>query len=300
MRGIILSRHKIKVYGRQGKILPKGMEEEHTAFLHNLLSNDIKGMKEGSLLYNLWLRQNGTPIEDFFVYKLGNYYLLDTEGDATRIIQEFSRLKLSLRVYFEDLTQSLSHAFIFGEGAREFVKERFGVTLEEGDVLELEDILLARNHIRLREEGYDILGSMEKLKELLKGVEMISSEGFEDIRIEKLVPRIRKELREGFSPLEAGVLNYAISLTKGCYVGQEAIARVYYRGRTPRVLAKFEARNVREGDKIKEGEKDIGIITSVNSRGDLALGYILRAKANIGKVLPCSAGEVKLLELSQP
>ncbi|MGC8852543.1 MAG: YgfZ/GcvT domain-containing protein, partial [Hydrogenobacter sp.] len=143
----------------------------------------------------------------------------------------------------------------------------------------------------------DILGSREKLEEILKLVDRITPQEFEDIRIEKMIPRIRKELREGFSPLEAGVLSYAISLTKGCYVGQEAIARVYYRGRTTRTLAKFEVKSVKEGDKIREDDKDIGLITSVNSKGDKALGYILRAKVQIGKTLPCNAGEVKLLEV---
>lgn len=296
MKGILLERCKIKVYGKQGKILPKGVQEEHTAFLHNFLSNDIKSMKPDSLSYNLWLRQNGTPIEDFFVYKVNNYYILDTEGDVKNILEEFNKLKLSMRVYFEDLTESFSHAFIFGDGAGRFIEEGFGVSFEDGQVRELKGLIVAKNNIRLREEGYDILGRREKLEELLDRVDRITPQEFEDIRIEKLIPRIRKELREGFSPLEAGLLSYGISLTKGCYVGQEAIARVYYRGRTPRTLAKFEIKNVKEGDKIREDNKDIGLITSVNSKGDKALGYILRARAQVGKVLSCGAGEVKLLE----
>jgi len=136
----------------------------------------------------------------------------------------------------------------------------------------------------------------EFIEEFTQSVSFDSRLAEEDIRIEKLIPRIRKELREGFSPLEAGLLSYGISLTKGCYVGQEAIARVYYRGRTPRTLAKFEIKNVKEGDKIREDNKDIGLITSVNSKGDKALGYILRARAQVGKVLSCGAGEVRLLE----
>lgn len=297
MRAVIFERSKIRVYGKQGRVLPKGMDEEHTAFLHSLLSNDIKGMKDGSLSYNLWLRQNGTPIEDFFVYKINDQYVLDTEAKGESIVEEFIKLKLSLRVYFEDLTGKLGHIFIFGEGASQFIKEHFNTTLSDGKVIESDRFILARNHIRLREEGYDIIGERERLEDLLKDMDIIKEEEFEDLRIERAIPRIRKELREGFSPLEAGVLSYAISLTKGCYVGQEAIARVYYRGRTPRTLAKFEVRGVMEGDKIKEEGKDIGVITSVNSKGDIALGYILRTKGEIGKILPCGSGEVRLLEM---
>ncbi len=275
MRWLRLKRSKIKVFGRKGKTLPKGFQEEHTSFLHSLLTNDIKGLKPFSFNYNLWLKQNGFPIEDFFVYKLEDAYLLDTEGDAKRIIEEFERLKLSLRVYFEDLTENYHHIFIFGEGAKEWVKRIFGSVPEEGKFFEKDGIFVANNPLRLREEGFDIFGTLNSL-ELPVGRE-ISQEDFEGLRIEKKIPKIGKELRDGYSPLEAGLLNVAISLTKGCYVGQEVIARIHYKGRLPRTLALFEGENLQEGQKIFDGEKEVGLITSVSKKG-LALGYILLNK----------------------
>ena len=191
------------------------MAEEHTAFLHNLLSNDIKGMADNTMTYNLWLRQNGFPIGEFYVLKLGNSYLLDTPLDRSFVLEEFSRLKLSMRVYFEAL--DMDHVFIFGEGARDFILSSFGVELKEGEAKELNGMLVARNDIRLREEGYDIIG--ENLNIDLKEEEGVKEEDFEHERILRMVPRLGKELKEGFSPLEACLLKYAISLTKGCYVG---------------------------------------------------------------------------------
>ena len=296
MRWIRLKRGKIKVYGKQGKLLPKGMAEEHTAFLHNLLSNDIRGMKENTLTYNLWLRQNGFPIGEFYVYKLADHYLLDTPLDVSHVIEEFNRLKLSMRVYFEAL--DMEHIFLFGEGVREFIREHFGVELGDFEVKSLDNMLLTRNPIRLREEGYEIIGQVSELP--LDTKDMLSEEEYEDIRIQRLIPKLGKELREGFSPLEACILKEAISLTKGCYVGQEAIARVYYRGRPARALALLEGEGLREGEKIRTENKDIGIITSVSLRSSLALGYLLRAKVEEQKDFETSEGKrVRVLKLCE-
>ncbi|MFN4319371.1 MAG: YgfZ/GcvT domain-containing protein [Aquificaceae bacterium] len=273
MRWIRLKSSKIKVYGKEGKLLPKGMAEEHTAFLHNLLSNDIKSMANHTMTYNLWLKQNGFPIGEFYVLKLDSSYLLDTPLDKDFVVEGFNRLKLSMRVYFEAL--ELDHVFVFGEGSRSFILSSFGVDPKGGEVKEIKDVLVVGNYTRLRGEGYDIVGKDLKLN--LKEEEETKEEDFEHERIWRLVPKLGKELKEGFSPLEACLLNYAISLNKGCYVGQEAIARVYYRGRPARVLALFEGDNLSEGKALFVGEKKVGVITSVSPKGGIALGYLLRS-----------------------
>ncbi|HAV39584.1 MAG TPA: folate-binding protein YgfZ [Aquificaceae bacterium] len=291
MHWIKIKVSKIRVYGKEGKLLPKGMAEEHTAFLHNLLSNDIKGMANYTMTYNLWLRQNGFPIGEFYVLKLGNSYLLDTPLDKDFVLEEFSRLKLSMRVYFEAL--DMDHVFVFGEGARDFILSSFGVELKEGEVKEMDGVLVVRNDIRLREEGYDIIGGNLNLN--LKEGEEIKEEDFEHERILRMVPKLGKELKEGFSPLEACLLKYAISLTKGCYVGQEAIARVHYRGRPARTLALFEGEELSEDQVIKSGEKKVGIITSVSPKDHVALGYILRSSLQASLSLE-DGKEIKLLK----
>jgi len=299
MKWIELKRSKIKVYGKPVKTLMKGLTapEEHTHFLHGLLTNDIKSLKPYTFNYNLWLKQNGQPIADFFVYKIKDYYILDTKEPADFVIKEFNRLKLSLKVYFEDLSKNYTHVFLYGNGAEEFVKEKFGAELKDYEVKEIgEEAYIAKNPVRLKSTGFDLFGKIENLLKELPQDSKASEEEFEEERIKNCVPEIHKELREGFSPLEAGVLPYAISLNKGCYVGQEAIARVYFRGRTPRVLAKFEVLSpVKENEKIVEGNKAIGLITSVSPSGKIALGYILRAKFEEGKEYDTESGKVRAL-----
>ena len=293
MRWIELNRFKVRVYGKKGKLLMKGIQEEHTAFLHNLLSNDIRGMKEGTLTYNLRLKQNGAPVQDFYVYKIEDSYILDSEGDVQSVLSEFERLKLSMKVYFEIL--NYRHLFIFGDGASEFIKDVFGTKLEPNEVSKVKGILVAHNPIRLREEGYDLIGEdLSICTKELKEEDRIGEEELELLRIKRCIPKIGKELREGFSPLEANILEHAISLNKGCYVGQEAIARVYYRGRLPRTLALFEG-NAQEGKKIRDEEREVGVITSTID--NVALGYVLRDRAVEGKEYFLDSGSVKLLRM---
>ncbi|WP_457601209.1 CAF17-like 4Fe-4S cluster assembly/insertion protein YgfZ [Hydrogenivirga sp.] len=298
MKWTELRRSKVKVFGKPAKIVMKGMtaQEEHTHFLHSLLTNNIKALTPGTFNYNLWLRHNGQPIADFFVYRINEHYILDTEKPAQEMIEEFNKLKLSLKVYFEDLTPGTGHVFLFGEGCSDFVKDAFGVVLEDFQVKEIGGTLIAKNPLRLREEGYDLMGDVEKLKDMLPGDSEITAQEFENLRIENCVPRIGKELREGFSPLEAGVLSYAIDMNKGCYVGQEAIARVYFRGRTPRLLVRLRKLEgeLSEGEKLLSEGKPVGVITSLNAEGSIGLGYVLRNKYEPGVELPTERGRVKL------
>ena len=301
MNWIKLNRGKIKVFGKKGKVLPKGVAEEHTSFLHSQFTNDIINLKEGEFNYNLWLTGKGEPREEFFVYKKGDYYILDTSTTAQTIIDQFNRIKLSLQVYFEDLTEELNHLFIFGDETEKFIKDEVGTDIEKFHFIEKEDLIIANNPYRIGERGFDIYGNVEKVIKKLKKEDEIDEKQFDDIRIKNCIPKIHKELREGFHPLEANILDIAFSLTKGCYVGQEAIARVHFRGTTPRTLEKFEIEgDINETDKIISDNKPIGVITSVNSKKDTALGYILKSKIENSNQFETSSGKLIYKNICNP
>ncbi|RMD46624.1 MAG: folate-binding protein, partial [Aquificota bacterium] len=74
MKWLKLKRSKIKVFGKKSKLVIKGIAEEHKAFLHNLFTNDINGLKPYHFNYNLRLNGKGYPIQDFFVFNFGDYF----------------------------------------------------------------------------------------------------------------------------------------------------------------------------------------------------------------------------------
>jgi folate-binding protein YgfZ len=96
----------------------------------------------------------------------------------------------------------------------------------------------------------------------------------EALRIEAGTPAWGKELDETILPAEAGLDETHVSFTKGCYPGQEPIARLHYRGRPNRRLRVLEVAEAKPGDEILLGEKAVGRVTSaVPGR---ALGYVRR------------------------
>jgi folate-binding protein YgfZ len=96
----------------------------------------------------------------------------------------------------------------------------------------------------------------------------------ERARIEAGAPAWGKELDDSILPAEAGLDETHVSFTKGCYPGQEPIARLHYRGRPNRRLAVLEVQNAAPGDEIFLGEKAVGRVTSAVP--GLALGYVRR------------------------
>jgi folate-binding protein YgfZ len=100
----------------------------------------------------------------------------------------------------------------------------------------------------------------------------LDHEELERARIETRVPAWGKELDESILPAEAGLDRTHISFTKGCFPGQEPIARLHYRGHANRELRVLDVDGARAGDELRYGEKVVGRVTSAVQ--DLALAYV--------------------------
>jgi len=100
----------------------------------------------------------------------------------------------------------------------------------------------------------------------------LSADEVERLRIEAARPAWGKELDDSILPAEAGLDDTHVSFTKGCYPGQEPIARLRYRGKVNRSLRALEVADAQPGEEIRYGEKVVGRVTS--AVGDRALGYV--------------------------
>jgi folate-binding protein YgfZ len=244
------------------------------------------------------LDHKGSPIWDFYVFKDSENYILDFEFDRDEVLNKLKQLKLSYQVFFEVL--EFEHIYIFGEDSEKFIQQTFNEAPEKFKYLKLENIYIANNPLRLGQKGFDIFGNLESIKSNLPTDLKIDEEEFENLRINNCIPKIGKELVEKVLPLETNIWKYAISLNKGCYVGQEAIARVYFRGKPPRVMVKFSFDNVLdENEKVLLNDKPVGFITSVNIKDKTAIGFILRNIAESGKELKSSQSVLKILNICQ-
>jgi aminomethyltransferase len=118
-------------------------------------------------------------------------------------------------------------------------------------------------------------------------------QAFESVRVAAGAPRFPNELNEDYIPLEAGVWD-AVSFRKGCYVGQEIIARMESRGQTARRLVQLSVVSgvVAAGSELAVDGQPCGTVTSAAS--DCALGYMRSAAFEIGKQLDTGTGVVRV------
>jgi hypothetical protein len=134
-------------------------------------------------------------------------------------------------------------------------------------------------------EGLDVVGPTVSLPE---GVEVLDADGFEDARIAAGWPAMGSEIAEDVTPAMTGLVGETVSFEKGCYTGQELVARVYHRGAEPvRSLVMVAASGESElavGDELVASGKTVGSITSVGRTGSFGLGYVKRGTVVPGTV----------------
>ncbi|BBL80303.1 folate-binding protein [Rubrobacter xylanophilus] len=152
--------------------------------------------------------------------------------------------------------------------------------------------------------GMDLIGTPEELRAARKrlsaaGAVAATAEEYETARVIAGVPRFGMDFTPENFPAEAGLLERAVSFEKGCYPGQETVARMRYRGHPNRTLHRFvldPGEPPPPGTGILQNERRAGTLTSVaplpSEGGDVfALGYLRRGVDPEG---PLSAGGVSL------
>jgi folate-binding protein YgfZ len=118
----------------------------------------------------------------------------------------------------------------------------------------------------------------------------LSEEDLEALRIAAGTPRFGREIDDRVLPAEAGLVERAVSLAKGCFPGQEPVARLHYRGHANRRLQVLEVEGAEPGAELVWEGKVVGRVTSAVS--DIALGYV-RTEVPAGAVLEVAGSAQK-------
>jgi tRNA-modifying protein YgfZ len=130
---------------------------------------------------------------------------------------------------------------------------------------------------------------------LAAGAEPVSEATLDVLRVETGRPRWGAELDETVIPQEAALNDRAVSFTKGCYVGQETVARLHWKGKPNRHLRGLRlSAPVPAGAALFLGEREVGRLTSVAdspAHGPIGLALV-RREAGVGEVLRVEDGDV--------
>jgi tRNA-modifying protein YgfZ len=272
--------------------------------LNAILTNQVP--REANLgIYATLLNPKGRIQTDLRILKSGEDVLVDTEPEGAGAAREIlGRYAPFSRVEIEDLSAYGSWGILglYGPRAHELLDE-LRLAEHESAEAEVGDTKVLAAGVAAPVPGFDLLGLEEALRsarEHLKraGAEPVSPEAYETARIEAGFPRFGADITPENFPAEASILDRAVSFSKGCYPGQETVAKMYYRGRPNRTLHRLEIEGPppSPGAPILQEEKQVGTITSIAPLTiygrTLALGYLSR---NAQKDAPLSAGEATIL-----
>ena len=211
--------------------------------LDAILTSDVP-KEENAGVYALLLDPKGRIQADLRVLKDGAGLLVVTEPEGAEAAEQIlGRYAPFSRVELERLTD-WSVLGLYGPRAA----ERRGLpdlTEHETRRIEIDEGPLLVAGVASPVAGYDLIGPSETLKTIRErlvdeGVVLASPDEYETVRVEAGVPRFGRELTPANFPGESSVLGRAVDFKKGCYPGQETVARMHYRGSPNKVLYRFE------------------------------------------------------------
>jgi folate-binding protein YgfZ len=270
----------------RGKLALTGPEAK--AFLHGQVTQDIEALTAGTGAYAAFLTHKGKMLGDLRVLDLGDELLLDTERSALQeLFNMIRRYKLGMDVELHKRTVEMGLLSLLGPDARGIVGKDLPPEEHANAAAEIGD-----HPVRLvvTDVGIDVFCAAEVTEGVRGALEaagavVVSEAAAEVLRVEAGRPRWGFELDGATIPQEAGLNERAVSFTKGCYVGQETVARLYYRGKPNRHLRGLRlSEPVATGTPLVLGEREVGRVgTSVISpvHGAIALA-VMRREAEPG------------------
>lgn len=183
------------------------------AYLQGQLSQDVAGLPVGASAPSLLLSPQGHLVALLRVTRTGDEsFVLDSDaGSGEAVLARLRRFLLRTRAELSVVDWVC--VAVRGDGALAPADVADGLWVVEAETPGV--------------PGYDLLGPAAALP---PGVEAGDPATYEALRIERGVPRMGRELTERIIPAEAGVVERAASFTKGCYTGQELVARIDSRG----------------------------------------------------------------------
>ncbi len=271
----------------RGKLALTGADAK--SFLQGQVSNDVEALEPGSGCYAAFLTPKGKMLGDIRILDTGDEVLLDTERVALQelfnMIRRFSigyDVELHKRTVQRGLLSLIGPDALSVAGAGELgPAEDAHAPVQVGAV--------AARAIRT-DLGVDLLCDADDTGALVqalteRGATPVSEDVADCVRVEHGRPRYGVDLDDSVIPQEAGLNDRTVSFTKGCYVGQETVARLFYRGKPNRQLRGLRlSGTVASGDEITFGDRVVGHVGSVAESpalGSIALALV-RREAPVG------------------
>lgn len=273
----------------RGKLTVSGPDAAE--YLQGQLTNDVEALAVGEGLYAALLDRKGHMQADMRVLRpAAEEIWIDLEPEAlAATLKHLTMYSIGREVEVADVTAERSILSLIGPRAAELATTPPlpEYTCETATIAGVECLAVGSA------VGIDLMttaAETERLREALltAGAAAVGDAAAEIVRIERGVPRFGAEMGAETMPAEAGIVERAVSFTKGCYIGQETVARLHYKGKPNRHLRGLRlSAPVAPGVALRLGEKEVGRLGSAcvsPAFGPIGLA-ILRREAEPGSEL---------------
>ncbi len=262
-----------------GEIRIRGQEAE--AFVQYLMTNDIKSLKDGQIIYTFMCYPDGGVVDDLLVYKFDreHYYLVVNASNIEKDFQWMRDQQKDFKAEVINESDDVAEVAIQGPKAETILqkltdtdlKEITFFTFKDGVKIKGKDCLVSRTGYT-GEDGFEVYMKPEDARELWReilhageeeGIEPAALGARDTLRFEAGLPLYGNELSKEITPLEAG-LGFFVKFTEDDYIGKEALQKQKEEGLKRKIVG-FELMKKgipREGYEVYKGEEKIGHVTT--------------------------------------
>ena len=265
----------------RGKVRLRGGEAAD--FLQGQVTNDVEALAPGQGCYAALLNHKGKMRLDMRILRGPDWIWIDTEpGAESVLLKTIETYSLGRDVTWETAEEGI--VSLIGDGAE----------LDAEPPAEEHSWVAGKHGVYVRTyAGIDVIGHD------LPAADATEEEA-ERVRIEHGVPRYGLDMDGDTIPQEAGINDRAVSFSKGCYVGQETVARLHYKGKPNRHLRGLRLEELAEhGQPILLGEREVGRVGSAcisPTLGPIALA-VVRREASPGDTVQVNGARAEVVEL---
>ena len=266
-------------------------------YLQGQLTNDVEALESKQGCYAALLDRKGHLTSDMRILRLesGDLWLDLEPGPATGVLKHLRTYSIGRDVEIEDVSERWTVISLVGPRSGELSGfERLGPEhAQRFRQWDGTDVLAVATDV-----GVDLLVSAEDATALestlaATAAAPVGEEAAEVVRVESGRPRFGRDMSTEHMPAEAGIVERAVNFEKGCYIGQEPVARLHYRGKPNRTLRGLRlSAAASHGDALLLGDREVGSIGTAcisPAHGPIALA-IVRREAEVGEELAVGDG----------
>jgi folate-binding protein YgfZ len=294
-----------------GRLFARG--KDAVDLLHRMSTNDMQSLETKSGATQTFLTNEKARIIDLLTVirdEAGETLFITSAGKEETVIQWLDKFTIMEDAKFVRATEEIAQFGLFGPRAGDVIRSFTDIELGKMPLWSVVGIQIAdkpctlfKSGQRIAESGWWIFTHQESAEAvravLAAHVEkndgaIISNDLFEVLRVEAGLPKTPNELNEKHNPLETSLAHTAVSFTKGCYIGQEVIARLDSYDKVQRHMMGVQfSSNIGATGPIVSEDNEIGEVTSVVQSPQFSnptgLAYIRSAHANPGATITVNA-----------